>query len=597
MLPKTIIPFIWHFVRRQKYHFLLITVISIYWGISDTIFPYILKHIINVLENFTGDRATIFHSITALVILLLTVRFLAEILNRIQGITSIYTFPYFRANIREAVFNYVKSHSHDYFSRHFAGNIGQKLADLPHSCQMIMEISCYQLVTALTGSTFVLVTAWLAKPLFAIILMSWLCLHLGITYFFLHRGNLLWETHSEAVTNLGGKIIDAFTNMLSVRIFARGFYEAQYLKPFQQDEIAKAKKAMWQIETMHICLGINSLFLILTIVLTLINGWVHRSISIGDFTQITMQMFWLLGWIWFISFQLTVFTRELGVINNALELIRKGHDLRDHPDAKSIVIKQGKIQFINAQFSYRKKQLVFQNLNVLITPGQRVGLVGFSGSGKTTFVNLILRFYDLGSGQILIDDHDIAQVTQDSLRSQIAMIPQDPSLFHRSIIDNIRYGRLDATDEEVIQAAKLAHCHEFIEQLPQQYQTLVGERGAILSGGQRQRIAIARAILKNAPVLILDEATSALDTITEKVIQESLQNLMQNRTTIVIAHRLSTLADMDRILVFHKGKIVEDGTMQELLRQQQYFAKLWTMQTNGFLPENSGELQQQFISM
>jgi len=200
-------------------------------------------------------------------------------------------------------------------------------------------------------------------------------------------------------------------------------------------------------------------------------------------------------------------------------------------------------------------------------------------------VNLILRYFELESGRILIDDQDIKTVTQDSLRSQIALIPQDTSLFHRSLLDNIRYGRLDATDEAVIEASKKAHCHEFIQQLETQYQTLVGERGIKLSGGQRQRIAIARAILKNAPILILDEATSALDSVTEKYIQESLKALMDNRTTIVIAHRLSTLANMSRILVFDNGAIVEDGKHEDLLKKQGHYAHLWQMQTSGFLPE------------
>jgi ATP-binding cassette subfamily B protein len=198
---------------------------------------------------------------------------------------------------------------------------------------------------------------------------------------------------------------------------------------------------------------------------------------------------------------------------------------------------------------------------------------------------LILRFYDLKSGSIRIDRQDIAEVTQDSLREQIAMIPQDPSLFHRSLMENIRYGRLDATDDEVIAASKLAHCHEFIEKVDEGYASLVGERGVKLSGGQRQRIAIARAILKNAPILILDEATSSLDTVTEKQIQESLQTLMQSRTTIIVAHRLSTLAHMDRILVFHKGEIIEDGDQETLLKANGHFAMLWNMQTNGFLPD------------
>jgi len=224
-------------------------------------------------------------------------------------------------------------------------------------------------------------------------------------------------------------------------------------------------------------------------------------------------------------------------------------------------------------------------------------LVGFSGSGKTTFASLILRFFEVSSGRILIDDQDIQNVTQESLHSQIAMIPQDPMLFHRSLLENIRYGRLDASDEEVIEASKRAHCHEFIELLPDGYHTMVGERGLKLSGGQRQRIAIARAILKNAPILILDEATSALDSITEKKIKEGLAYLMQNRTTIVIAHRLATLSDMDRILVFMGGQVVEEGTHEELLALRSHYAKLWELQAGGFLPISLEEEEEETVDV
>jgi ATP-binding cassette subfamily B protein len=300
-----------------------------------------------------------------------------------------------------------------------------------------------------------------------------------------------------------------------------------------------------------------------------------------------MQAFWLLGFIWFVSYQMTIYTREIGVIGNALSLVRKSHGLVDAQNAKPIHITRGEIHFDHVTFSYQKNRNVFKDLNLTIAAGEKVGLVGFSGSGKTTFVNLMLRFYDLQSGKILIDGQDIAHATQDSLRSQIAMIPQDPALFHRSLMENIRYGLLDASDDDVIRASELAHCHEFIIRLDGSYEALVGERGVKLSGGQRQRIAIARAILKNAPILILDEATSALDSATEKLIQESLHNLMQNRTAIVVAHRLSTLNDMDRIIVFHHGRVIEEGTKEQLLKAKGHFAMLWDMQTDGFLPEAS----------
>jgi ATP-binding cassette subfamily B protein len=418
------------------------------------------------------------------------------------------------------------------------------------------------------------------------ILFVWLVIHLGLTAIFLRKGNVLWEIHSNSVATLSGKIIDAFTNMLTVRLFARENYELNYLNKYQKDEIRKSQKAMLLMELTRIGLGLNGLFLIFGMVFMLIYAWVHHWITLGDFTQVGMQSFWLLGWIWFVSYQLMIFARELGTVSDSLKLVQKGHDLLDAKNASSIQITHGQIHFEDVTFSYRRNQPVFKKLNVTIESGQKIGLVGFSGSGKSTFVNLILRFYDINRGKIFIDQQNIADVTQHSLRSQIAMIPQDPTLFHRTLMDNIRYGRLNATDAEVIRASKLAHCDDFIGKMEEGYQSLVGERGVKLSGGQRQRIAIARAILKDAPVLILDEATSSLDSVTEKLIQESLNELMKNRTTIVVAHRLSTLVNMDRILVFHKGNIVEDGSKEDLLKQKGHFAKLWNMQIDGFLPED-----------
>lgn len=585
ILPKTTFQFIFKFFAEHWFKFSILIFTSILWALNDTLFPYFLKKIINTLQTYQGERSGIYAALAGVLILLALFWVMTEVFQRLQGIVQIYLFPVFRANIRKAVFTYVQSHSHEYFASHFAGNLAKKLADLPTSAQSLLEIICFNFITAAMGAISVLVMMWMTKPLFAMIVVVWLMFHLAITALFLRYGNPLWAQQADAVSELSGKIVDVFSNMLNVRLFARSKFETAYLKKFQDEEINKAKKAMWAMEFTRIGLSINLIFLIFSLIFTLLYGWVHEWVTLGDFTQVSMQAFWLMGWMWFVGFQMTVFARELGTVKAALELVNKGHDIVDKVDALPIVVSQGAIQFDAVSFAYQKNQLVFDRLTVNIPAGKRIGLVGFSGSGKSTFVNLILRFYDIQSGSILIDGQDIAHVTQDSLRAQIAMIPQDPALFHRTLMENIRYGRLDATDAEVIAAAKLAHCHEFIEKLDEGYQALVGERGVKLSGGQRQRIAIARAILKNAPILILDEATSALDSVTEKLIQSSLHQLMLGRTTIAIAHRLSTLADMDTILVFDKGVIVESGNKETLLKRNGHFAKLWNMQTDGFLPE------------
>lgn len=586
-LPTTTYRFIFHFVRQQKFKFLLLTFSSIIWALNDVFFPFFIKKIVNIINAYHGNPEHIYSAVKGVLWLLVVFWLVTEIFQRGQGFIQVFTFPRFRAKIRAAVFNYVQSHSHEYFSSHFAGTLAKKLADLPTSCQSIMEIICFQFITAFIGAILVLIMMWLTHPIFAVIVFFWLCFHICLTVVFVYFGNHLWETHSKAETALSGKIVDVFSNMLNVRLFARSKYELKYLSKFQHDEIVKAKKAMTIMELTRVGLGLNGLFLIFSIIFTLLHGWVQNWVTLGDFTQVGMQAFWLLGFVWFVSYQMTIYTREIGVIGNALSLVRKSHGLLDAPNAKPIIITRGEICFNDVTFSYQKNRTIFKNLNLIIPAGEKVGLVGFSGSGKTTFVNLMLRFYDLQSGQILIDGQDIALVSQDSLRSQIAMIPQDPALFHRSLIENIRYGLLDASDDDVMRASELAHCHEFITKLDGGYEALVGERGVKLSGGQRQRIAIARAILKNAPILILDEATSALDSATEKLIQESLHTLMQNRTAIVVAHRLSTLNDMDRIIVFHHGQVIEEGTKEQLLKVKGHFAMLWDMQTDGFLPEST----------
>jgi len=281
------------------------------------------------------------------------------------------------------------------------------------------------------------------------------------------------------------------------------------------------------------------------------------------------------------------FFEYVGNVANGVETIVQPHEIIDAPDALPLKISQGRIEFHHVRFGYEPDQPVFDDFNVVIEPGQRVGLVGFSGSGKSTFVSLMLRNYQPQSGQILIDGMDIQQVLLDSLHEQVSLIPQDPSLFHRSLKENIGYGRLPADDDAIEAAARLAHADEFIQVMPEGYDSLVGERGVKLSGGQRQRIAIARVMLKDAPILILDEATSSLDSVTEKTIQENLDRAMGRKTVIAIAHRLSTIAHLDRILVFDRGRIVEDGGHDQLLARRGVYYRLWSMQAGGFLPEEA----------
>ena len=321
-------------------------------------------------------------------------------------------------------------------------------------------------------------------------------------------------------------------------------------------------------------------------------------VTTGDFALILGLSIETGYTIWCTIFEFNEFNKVAGRCKQSLMALILPLDIPDKPGAVALQCEQGQINFNQVKFDYHGARSLFQHQSIEIQAGQKVGLVGYSGGGKSTFVHLMLRLYEVAEGAILIDGQDIRSVTQDSLRAHIAMIPQDPSLFHRSLMDNIRYANRYATDEEVFDAAKKAHAHEFITKLLKGYASIVGEKGVKLSGGQCQRIAIARAFLKKAPILILDEATSQLDAVTENLIQESLYALMQGKkTTLIIAHRLSTLLHMDRILVFDKGKIVEDGTHHHLLAQNGLYKQLWDAQVDGFLGDNKIEKKHLSVQM
>jgi ATP-binding cassette subfamily B protein len=317
--------------------------------------------------------------------------------------------------------------------------------------------------------------------------------------------------------------------------------------------------------------------------------WNSAEISVGDFAMSTGLALLIIGDARNLTRRFLEFFEYVGNVANGVDVIVKPHEIIDQENARPLQVTKGRIEFRDLVFAYEPGRPVFEQLNVVIESGQRVGLVGFSGSGKSTFVSLILRNFEPQSGQILIDDQDIGLATQASLHQQVSLIPQDPSLFHRSLKQNIGYGRLDASDDDIRKATALAHADSFVDAMPEGYESLVGERGVKLSGGQRQRIAIARVMLKDAPILILDEATSSLDSVTEKTIQENLDRVMGRKTVIAIAHRLSTIAHLDRILVFDQGRIVEDGKHEDLLARHGLYHQLWTMQAGGFLPDQQVE--------
>ncbi|MDA1342654.1 MAG: ABC transporter ATP-binding protein, partial [Proteobacteria bacterium] len=416
---------------------------------------------------------------------------------------------------------------------------------------------------------------------------GWVLVYVLLSYWLATRCRPYAQSYAATRSQVNGKIVDSVTNILNAKLFARLQFEREYLDGFLETEVQTARRTFWYMERVRWFQFISAALLKVGTVYYALTLWDSGLIGVGDFTMCIGLALLIISDARNLSRRFLEFFEYVGNIANGLDTIVQPHEIVDAHGALPLKITQGRIEFRNVCFGYDPKQLVFDNFNVVIEPGQRVGLVGFSGSGKSTFVGLMLRNYEPQSGQILIDGMDIAQVLQDSLHEQVSLIPQDPSLFHRSLKENISYGRLEVDDEAIETAACLAHADEFIRNMPEGYSALVGERGVKLSGGQRQRIAIARVILKDAPILILDEATSSLDSITEKTIQENLDRAMGRKTVIAIAHRMSTIAHLDRILVFDQGSIVEDGEHSQLLARQGLYHRLWSMQAGGFLPDEA----------
>ncbi|MDB6081678.1 MAG: putative transporter ATP-binding protein [Chlamydiia bacterium] len=585
-IPTTLLSFFWHFAKKQWKLLLIMQIASLGWTLDATLWPCVIEMLIDKITTYIGDRSDTWQYLATPLWLGATLWITVECSYRIAGILSTKFFPRFEAAVRTSMFDYIQHHSYTYFSNNFAGSIANKISDMVQGLSALVRMVVYLFIPVCLA-IIVSITLFLRiNPLFALILLTWIILHVGVCIIGGKRCDYYADIHSETRSTLSGKIVDSLTNNMNVKLFARTKHENSLLSTSQQEEFKTNTQSLWYIEKLKIVLGILS-FLGPGVALNwyMLSMWQQGQLTAGEIIFIFNSTWNITMMAWMAGLQMPDFFKEMGRCKQALRLIRDTHDIQDVPDAKQLTVPRGEITFEKVTFNYSGKYTLFEDKTITLKAGTKVGLVGFSGAGKSTFVNLILRFFDTDKGRILIDGQDISKVTQESLRAHIAMIPQDASLFHRTLIENIRYGKVDATLEEVMDAAKKAHCQEFIDRLPHGYQTEVGERGTKLSGGQRQRIALARAILKNAPILILDEATSALDSVTEKYIQDSLKYLMEGRTTIVIAHRLSTLSDMDRILVFNEGEVIEDGTHNELIAAGGHYARLWEMQAEGFLPE------------
>ncbi len=491
------------------------------------------------------------------------------------------------ARARQVIFSYVQRHNATYFDDMLTGKVAYRAMLMPEQVTGLYERICWEYLPFVVQSGIILFLFAQISPLIAGLVGVWWAAYIALSVLLGRRISRFGAIHSDVKAQLTGRIVDSITNIRNIIYFAaedtedrivtsavRNTFEAQRR---QYREFVRMRVMMQQTMQVVVYVGIFPL--------------VIKALLAGQMTPAAFVM---------VSSLIITMTRNLadlgngmpetydmiGSIRDSIETLVVKRKMQDAPGASALVVNDAEIRFDHVGFTYGSDQKVFEGLNLVIPAGQKVGLIGSSGAGKTTLSALLMRLYDVTEGAITIDGHNLATVTQTSLRANIGLIPQDTILFHRSLMDNIRYGRPDATDDEVMEAARRAHAHDFIMALPKAYHTMVGERGIKLSGGQRQRIAVARAILKNAPILILDEATSALDSESEAAIQSAMAGVMQGKTVIAIAHRLSTIAHLDRLIVLEQGRIVEDGSHRELLAKGGIYAQLWNRQSGGFLTES-----------
>lgn len=580
---KLIFKYYWPHIKKYKKSTLLAFGMYALAAVgTDIIAPLIYKRIIDIVSGAQDPQQVAGLLMSILLVLIASLVFTVTVF-RIGDYALTFSQSNIIRDITNDAFQRLQEHSYEFFSNNFTGSLVTRVRRYVNAFEAIQDQIVFMFwhngLKLIFGIT---VLTWYS-PILGGIFFVWLAIYTLISFFFAKHKIKKDLLEAQANSRVTGILADVMTNILNVKMFASRKREIAYFSSATEDEEVVRRKSLY---FQNLQFTFQSTFIILFEVVsmyTAISLWIDGSISAGTIVLMQIYLFASFGVVWNIGRSFTRFMRSFAQAKEMVDIFEEPLSVKDPMHPEDSRIDNGHIKIQNIFFGYGGGGAVFQNLSLDIKPGERIGLVGSSGAGKTTITKLLLRFADLSDGRILIDGQDISHLTQDVLRSQIAYVPQEPVLFHRTIRENIAYGSANAGEKEIIEASKSAHAYDFIMGLPQGFDTLVGERGIKLSGGERQRVAIARAMIKDAPVLILDEATSSLDSISESYIQDAFGNLMEGRTTIVVAHRLSTIQKMDRIIVFDKGAIAEEGTHSELISAKGIYYQLYKQQSEGFV--------------